>query len=245
MQSRTDPDEGSAVTSDDSKAWYKKLVEDSSYRRAIDYGVLAVLVLVFIWAVLQRVWRPVVVDEALVVRSASQPRSVEVRPRRERDESARLTSAPMSRDRHAKGGRRIDNDRLTPEDLKASSDTVAPAESPPPSPPTERATQIKINPNTAEWWELDELPGIGEVKARAIVAYREEYRSAALAANPRAEPSPAFQKPEDLAQVKGIGPATVEKMRSMLTFDEPVVPPSSGSGDGGIWRPVRRRSPDG
>jgi hypothetical protein len=232
------------VTSNDSKAWLKKFVEDSSYRRAIDYGVLAILVLVFIWAVVQRIWRPVAVDQALVVRTAPQPMPVEIRTRSDSDEGARLASAQMSRDRHARERRRVDDDRLTPGDLRPSSDTVAPAESAQPPPPG-RATQIKINPNTAEWWELGELPGIGEVKARAIVAYREAFRGAALAANPRVEPPPAFKKPEDLAQVKGIGPATVEKMRPMLIFDGPVVPPSSGSGDGGIWRPVRRRSSDG
>jgi hypothetical protein len=228
--SRTIPDEGTAVTSENSKSWLKKFVEDSSYRRAVDYGVLAVLVLVFIWAVVQRIWRPVSVDEALVVRSAPQPVPVGVRTRSDLDESARVTSAPMPRERHADARRRIDDDRLTPEDLRPSDDMVAQAESPDP-PPARPATQVKINPNTAEWWELDELPGIGEVKARAIVAYREEFRSAALAANPRAEPPPAFQKAEDLAQVKGIGPATVEKMRPMLTFDDAVVPPSSGSGE--------------
>lgn len=239
------PDEGGTVASEDSKAWLRKLAEDSSYRRAIDYGVLAILVLVFIWAVVQRIWRPVAVDQALVVRSAPQPVPVEVRSREERGESARLASAPMSRGRHAQERRRIDDDRFAPEDLKPSADKMAQDELPQIPPPNERATQIKINPNTAEWWELDELPGIGEVKARAIVAYREEFRAAALAAHPRAEPPPAFRKPEDLAEVKGIGPATVEKMRPMLTFDGPVAPPSGGPGDGGIWRPVRRRSPDG
>jgi DNA uptake protein ComE-like DNA-binding protein len=243
--SRTNPDEGKAVTSENSKAWLKKFVEDSSYRRALDYGVLAILVLVFIWAVVQRIWRPVSVDQALVVRSDPQPMPVEVRSGRERDESARLTSAPMSHGRHARERRRVDDDRLTPEGLKPSADMLAQDESAQPPPPAERATQIKINPNTAEWWELDELPGIGEVKARAIVAYREEFRNAALAANPRVDPPPAFQKPEDLAEVKGIGPATVEKMRPMLTFGGPVVPFPGGPGDEGIWRPVRRRSPDG
>jgi competence protein ComEA len=88
---------------------------------------------------------------------------------------------------------------------------------------------VRINPNTATWWELDELPGIGEVKARAIVAFREQHSAEARAANPGVRPPPAFSKPEDLKQVKGIGPATVEKMRPMLTFDESVSKPKSST----------------
>jgi competence protein ComEA len=75
-----------------------------------------------------------------------------------------------------------------------------------------------IDPNTAPWWELAELPGIGEVKAHAIITYRTEFRDAAQAENPDAEPPPAFTCAEDLEAVSGIGPKTVAKMRPLLTF---------------------------
>jgi len=50
-----------------------------------------------------------------------------------------------------------------------------------------------INLNRAGVAELTTLPGIGEVRARAIIAYREE--------------SGPFKSPEDLIAVPGIGPA--------------------------------------
>ena len=46
----------------------------------------------------------------------------------------------------------------------------------------------------------DNLTGIGSAKARAIVAYRDAHGF--------------FQSADDLVQVKGIGPATVERNRT-------------------------------
>ncbi|WP_041081897.1 ComEA family DNA-binding protein [Thermotoga profunda] len=62
----------------------------------------------------------------------------------------------------------------------------------------------KINVNTATLEELLELPGIGEVKASEIIKFREK--------------NGFFKKPEDLLQVPGIGPKTVEKIKDMIAF---------------------------
>lgn len=86
--------------------------------------------------------------------------------------------------------------------------------------PSREEVTLRIDPNVATWWELAELPGIGEIKARAIIAYREQFRSDALNDDPDAVPPPAFTSAEDLDNVKGIGPVTVEKMRPVLLFDQ-------------------------
>jgi len=70
----------------------------------------------------------------------------------------------------------------------------------------------RINPNYASAASLARLPGIGLTRARAIIALRERLqREAGL--------NPAFRTAEDLAQVKGIGPSTIEGIRAWLRFD--------------------------
>ena len=69
--------------------------------------------------------------------------------------------------------------------------------------------ETRINPNAAPAASLMRLPNIGPKRARAIV----EYRQAA------GGPERAFDKAEDLAKIKGIGPATVEGLRQCLVFD--------------------------
>lgn len=64
------------------------------------------------------------------------------------------------------------------------------------------ATRVNINTASAE--ELTVLVGIGEVKARAIVEYREK--------------NGAFKSIEQLANVKGIGLKTIENNRLSLTI---------------------------
>ena len=62
-----------------------------------------------------------------------------------------------------------------------------------------------ININLASALELEMLPGIGEVKARAIVEYR-------VLNGP-------FTSVEELLEVKGIGPATLDKVRDLITIE--------------------------
>ena len=69
----------------------------------------------------------------------------------------------------------------------------------------------RVDPNTATWQELAVLPQIGEKRAREIVAYRDAF----VARQPDRAP---FARPQDLMNVKGIGPAMVETIRPHLTF---------------------------
>ena len=59
-----------------------------------------------------------------------------------------------------------------------------------------------ININTASREQLESLPGLGPVKARAIIRYREESRFAAKT---------------DLMKVSGIGPKTYENIERLVT----------------------------
>jgi len=60
-----------------------------------------------------------------------------------------------------------------------------------------------ININSADATELEELSGIGEVLAAAIVSYRDEHGP--------------FASIEDLMDVSGIGPATLEEIRDHVS----------------------------
>jgi competence protein ComEA len=60
-----------------------------------------------------------------------------------------------------------------------------------------------VNINTATKDELVALPGIGPVKAQAILDYRKQNGS--------------FKSVDDLQQVKGIGAKRLEKLRAELT----------------------------
>ena len=72
--------------------------------------------------------------------------------------------------------------------------------------------QSRINPNTAPPASLIRLPGIGPSRANAIAAYRENFRKS----NPDIT---AFQEPNDLQNVKGIGPKTVQNIKQWLRFE--------------------------
>ena len=61
----------------------------------------------------------------------------------------------------------------------------------------------KIDINRAEAWLLETLDGIGETKAQAIIAYREQ--------------NGPFQNINELTKVKGIGVATYEKIKHLIT----------------------------
>ncbi len=60
----------------------------------------------------------------------------------------------------------------------------------------------RIDPNAAGEEDLDRLPGVGKATAARIVQEREE--------------NGAFASVDELARVKGIGPAAVERMRPFL-----------------------------
>jgi competence protein ComEA len=61
-----------------------------------------------------------------------------------------------------------------------------------------------VNLNTASPEQLQLLPGVGEVRAGAIVARRKERG--------------AFKKVDELLEVKGIGSSMLERMRPFLTL---------------------------
>lgn len=94
----------------------------------------------------------------------------------------------------------------------------------------------RLDPNEASEVELDRLPGVGPAGARAIVESRDR--------------DGPFGRPEDLLRVRGIGAATLERIRPHLAFDDraraasrgpparpgaPLLPPAgpSGSARGG------------
>lgn len=74
----------------------------------------------------------------------------------------------------------------------------------------EPAEPVKVNINTAGAEELQTLTGIGPVLAERIIAYREEHGP--------------FRSVEDLLEVKGIGEATLEKLRDDVTVETPEGP---------------------
>jgi len=71
----------------------------------------------------------------------------------------------------------------------------------------------KVDPNTAGWASLARLPEMGPTRAKAIVKYRDRF----LADHPGQR---AFNRPEDLDRVPGIGEAIVEAIRPHLEFGQ-------------------------
>ena len=66
------------------------------------------------------------------------------------------------------------------------------------------AAQVNINTADADTLS-NELSGIGQSKAEAIVAYRDQHGP--------------YQQLEDLANVKGIGHSTIEKNKSKMILE--------------------------
>ena len=62
----------------------------------------------------------------------------------------------------------------------------------------------RVNINTASQEELQTVPGIGEVKAKAILSYREEHGE--------------FSSAEDIKQVPGIKGKTYEKIKNYISY---------------------------
>ena len=67
---------------------------------------------------------------------------------------------------------------------------------------TDESPQL-ININLAEAWLLEALPGIGAVKAEAIVAHREQ--------------NGPFRNIQELTKVAGIGTASLEQIEHLIT----------------------------
>jgi comEA protein len=66
----------------------------------------------------------------------------------------------------------------------------------------------QINLNKAGLVELEHLPGVGFIKAQAIIEYRESIGP--------------FASVEDLQNVSGIGPSLIEELRELIIVDVPV-----------------------
>ena len=64
----------------------------------------------------------------------------------------------------------------------------------------------KVNINRTEVWLLQALPGIGEVRAQAIIDYRQQ--------NGR------FHNINELTRVEGIGTTTYEKIKHLITVTD-------------------------
>lgn len=83
------------------------------------------------------------------------------------------------------------------------------------SPRNAMPIQTSINPNTAGWYELAQLPGIGEGVAKKIVAYRDS-RKVKISANAQ-----VFHRPSDLLPINGIGTKMLQRISPFLSFAPP------------------------
>lgn len=90
----------------------------------------------------------------------------------------------------------------------------------PPVPPAAAELDDRIDPNLVDWPALAAMPNIGEKRAREIVAYREQF----VVTHPG---EIAFKTADDLAKVRGIGPAIVSQISKYLRFGSPAPGPSS------------------
>jgi competence protein ComEA len=70
-------------------------------------------------------------------------------------------------------------------------------------PEVETITTELVNINTASIAELDTLPGIGPTTAQKIIDYREQ--------------NGPFVSIEDIVNVSGIGPASYERLKDLIT----------------------------
>ena len=97
--------------------------------------------------------------------------------------------------------------RLRDGDVLVIHEVPAPGDTPPAAPVTEgsnQASRPRININTATAEELEVLPGIGEVTAARIIAYRDRHGP--------------FRSVDDLISVEGISDRTIDGFRDMVTI---------------------------
>ncbi|TCV90515.1 ComEA family DNA-binding protein [Sulfurirhabdus autotrophica] len=88
-----------------------------------------------------------------------------------------------------------------------------------------------VDINTSSRTHLESVPGIGPGKAKAIIAYRKEHGP--------------FKNVDELDNVAGIGPKTIDKIRSKITASKPKVASDSASStnkidSAGNWKGVIR-----
>lgn len=91
--------------------------------------------------------------------------------------------------------------------------------------------QSRMDPNTASADDLECIPGLRKTAARAIVAYREEFRV-------RVPGRLAFENLQDLKNVRGIGDKTLLRLAPFLAFPTPPATsaPTARSGSGRVDR---------
>jgi competence ComEA-like helix-hairpin-helix protein len=85
----------------------------------------------------------------------------------------------------------------------------------------EREVVSKIDINTASIEEMAELPGIGDLLAQNIVAYRETYGD--------------FSSVDDLSNIAGIGPSTIDELRGLVEFREVEATAQSEEAEAAEW----------
>lgn len=93
-------------------------------------------------------------------------------------------------------------DQVAPSEASSRGTSAEQSEGKPPIVKDEADSSGKIDINRATAEQLDELPGIGAAKAKAIIADREK--------------NGPFQSTKDLLRVKGIGTKLLEKMNPLI-----------------------------
>lgn len=78
---------------------------------------------------------------------------------------------------------------------------------------TENRLVAPIDINTATWPEFATLPGIGEKRAKAIIALRERKKG--------------FRSVDELAEVAGIGENAMKQIRPLVTVGPPPAAPET------------------
>jgi comEA protein len=89
-------------------------------------------------------------------------------------------------------------------DQKGKSESVGQAAQKPDATARKPIQSGKININTASKAELENLPRIGPVMAQRIIDYRQEHG--------------AFRSIDELANVRGIGDVTLQRLRALITL---------------------------
>lgn len=93
--------------------------------------------------------------------------------------------------------------------------------------PTDHAIGYQVDVNEAGRAELIQLPGIGNALAQRIEEHRQQRGP--------------FRNLEEMRQVPGIGPTTLERLRPWVRVTEPAPGPGSIPGPAGSRRPLSKK----